>query len=167
MRGDLEKNQINLKDLEDLFGFKADFWRTHLSQGAFAQYRSSLSIYSTAGDFWKIFKERGLPKAKAMDKIFYAVIFSFVISFLSTSCVSFSANDKNNYSVPSRTTGAACSIADLNKMSKYKYAMENSCTGPPSEKNLRPVKVDSPISNGNGIGCNLGLCITEKIFKAE
>lgn len=96
-----------------------------------------------------------------MEKILYAflaIIISLFVSFFSTPALTCARNDGN-------TTGSACSIADLNSMSKYKYVKENSSAEPPSGVNLRPVKLDSSPSVGNRYGCNLGLCITEKVFK--
>lgn len=99
-----------------------------------------------------------------MDKIFYAVTISIfaslVVSFLSTPAFTCSGSR-------GVVTGGACSIAELNGMSKYKYAQENSSTGPTSARDLRPVKVvDSSDSTGDSI-CRVGLCLSEKIFSRE
>lgn len=103
-----------------------------------------------------------------MEKILYAsfaILISLFLSFISTPTVNYSSlacsETKEN------VTGAACSVAELNSMSKYKYAKENSITEPPSVKDLRPVKLDSSSSTGNLFGCKLGLCITERIFKND
>lgn len=97
-----------------------------------------------------------------MDKILYAVAFSLLISLLSTPAMTCSNSAGNT-----ETTGAACSIVDLNRMSKYRYAMDNSYTGPPgnlSERDLRPARKNPSDSNASGVGCSLGLCIMDTLY---
>lgn len=92
----------------------------------------------------------------------YAIILSLFVSLVSTpglTCPKQGAKEN--------VTGAACSIAELNSMSKYKYAQENSVTGPPVARNLRPVKLNSSTSTDDGVGCKLGLCIIDKIYQSR
>jgi uncharacterized membrane protein len=103
-----------------------------------------------------------------MDKILYAIVFFTFISFLATPAVPcpVQAGQKDD----GKVAGAACSISDLRNMSKYKYAQENSVTGPPSlqaKKDLRPVVINdsfAQINKKDETSCKLGLCISEKLF---
>lgn len=98
-----------------------------------------------------------------MEKIFYAIMLSLFVSLISTPGLTCSRQTEKG-----SVTGAACSIAELNNMSKYKYAQENSVTGPPSARDLRPVKKNSLSPTDDGVGdCKLGLCIIEKIYELQ
>lgn len=97
-----------------------------------------------------------------MDKILYAIVFSLFMSLISTPALTCSRQGSKQ-----NETGAACSVAELDNMSKYRYAQENSVTGPPSARDLRPVQVDPLVQNDNGMSCKLELCLSEKIFKGR
>ena len=61
-------------------------------------------------------------------------------------------------------TGAACSIKDLN-LEKNKTAQEKVNLSPTKERNLRPIKPDSGMSQSVDNDCILGMCLYRNLLE--
>ncbi|MFA7658437.1 MAG: hypothetical protein WCY19_03290 [Candidatus Gastranaerophilaceae bacterium] len=90
-------------------------------------------------------------------------IFSTLAVFVAVSCV------MPAFACPQEkaeiTTGAACSIAELNNLEKSKRTQEKFNLDPKGSKDLRPVRLVVPEAK-TGDGCQLfGMCLNQNLGK--